>query len=200
MIATAFLSAALLASPPVAGEGEANVAAAPVLSISVDNARADAAAGDRMTYTLRLRNLGTVDVTDLRLTQSVPAGLRFDTAEPAGTAAGSGVSWQVDIEPAGETVIHSTMTVLESDAGQPRAATVACARTADEAPPLVCASHSARLRGEAGSADDSWANRNRWYLAGGVFLLAGIALFVVRVRGSAIGADDAAGNGNEDNH
>ncbi|WP_018683779.1 DUF11 domain-containing protein [Actinokineospora enzanensis] len=191
MIATAVLSAVLLAAAPIEGDSGAAIdiasetgadadAGVPRLSIAVDNAHLSAVPGDRLAYTVTLRNLGTTDVTGLEITQSVPSGLRFDAAEPAGTTAASAVTWNVDLAPAGQAVFHSTMTVVDSDVDRDRLATVACAHAGDDGPPLVCAAHSARIPVEVASAKDSWVTRNRWYFAGGVIAAAGAALFIRR--------------------
>ncbi|GAA2973668.1 DUF11 domain-containing protein [Actinokineospora diospyrosa] len=169
MIATAVLSAVLLAALPAPAE------AWPRLSITVDNTAASAIAGERLTYTLTLRNLGATAVDDLALTQSVPTGLRFDTADPSGTAGGAAVEWSVDLAAGGAAVFRSTMTVVGDE--RPRVATTACARTDLDGPPVVCASHSARV---VAAAAESWVTRNRWYIAGGLIVAAGIALFARR--------------------
>ncbi|RLK54897.1 DUF11 domain-containing protein [Actinokineospora cianjurensis] len=168
MIATAVLSAVLLAALPAPAEGQ------PRLSISVDNTAA-AITGERLTYTVVLRNLGTAAVDGLALTQSVPSGLRFDAAEPSGTADAAAVEWSVDLAAGGEAVFRSTMTVVGDE--RARVATIACARTVQDGPPLVCASHSARV---VAAAADSWVTRNRWYVAAGLLAAAGVALFARR--------------------
>ncbi|MBM7773100.1 putative repeat protein (TIGR01451 family) [Actinokineospora baliensis] len=177
MIATAVLSAVLLAVLPAPADSW------PRLSITVDNAAAAATEGDRLTYTLTLRNLGASAVDDLALTQSVPTGLRFDAAEPSGTAGTTAVAWSVDLAAGGEAVIRSTMTVVGE---HPRVATTACARTTQDGPPVVCASHSARV---VAAAAESWVTRNRWYIAGGFIAAAGIALFARRRLSSREGTD-----------
>ncbi|GLZ39299.1 hypothetical protein [Actinokineospora sp. NBRC 105648] len=180
MIATAVLAAVLLAATPAEDDS------APRLSIAVDNTHASAVAGDRLTYTVTVRNLGATDVSGLGVTQSVPAGLHFDTAEPDGRPRSGAVAWTVDLPPAAEAVFHSTMTVVDTPADQLRVATVACARTAGEdGPPLVCASHSAQLPAGAAAAaqaraPEPWMARNRWYVAGGLIVAAGGALVVRR--------------------
>ncbi|WP_051386441.1 DUF11 domain-containing protein [Actinokineospora inagensis] len=174
MLAFAVVSAVLVAAVPAPGVG---VATAPRLSISVENGRVTAAAGDQLAYTVTLRNLGANAVDNLDLTQSVPVGLRFDAADPRGTAGAKAVEWVVDLAPGGAAVFRSRMTVVGSG-DRYRVATVACARTTSDSPPLVCATHSARLTAEA--AGDSWVTRNRWYVAGGLILAAAVALFARR--------------------
>jgi uncharacterized repeat protein (TIGR01451 family) len=97
----------------------------PRLSIAVDNGQTSAAVGDTAQYTITVRNLGTEDVKGLGVTQSVPTGLTFGSADTSGTAQAQGVSWPLDLKAGGEAVFHSAMTVSETPSELLRLATVA---------------------------------------------------------------------------
>lgn len=134
----------------------AAAAAAPQLTIAIDNGRTSTAAGETLNYTITVRNLGTADLTNLTVTQSVPAGLMVDSAigvdeAVAPTRTDDVVTWTVDIATAGEVTLRSTMTVTDTPPELLRLASVACASETAGGPPLVCASHSAQL--PAGAAD-----------------------------------------------
>jgi uncharacterized repeat protein (TIGR01451 family) len=178
--------AAVLSAPPVlAGP----VPIAPQLSIAVDNGHTTAAAGDTLTYTISVQNLGTADVADLHVTQSMPAGLKFTSADSAGKPKAGGVNWKLDLKAAGHTKVHSTMTVLDTPPELLRMATVACASTSADDPPIVCASHSDQL--PAGAATEAASARsaapgpdglNPWYLALGLGLVVAALVVVLVIR------------------
>ncbi len=178
--------AALFAAPPVLA-GPAPVA--PQLSIAVDNGHTTAAAGDTLNYTISVQNLGTTDVADLHVTQSMPAGLKFRSADSAGKPKAGGVNWTLDLKAAGHTKVHSTMTVLDTPPELLRMATVACASTSADDPPIVCASHSDQL--PAGAAAETASARNAapgadgldpWYLALGLSLVVAALVVVLIIR------------------
>jgi len=186
--------AAEAAEPAAATGGKSATAGlaamAPQLSIAVDNGRTTAAAGDKLTYTIAVQNLGTADIADLHVSQSVPAGLKFTSADSAGKAKAGGINWKLDLDAAGETKVHSTMTVLDTPPELLRMATVACASTSAGDPPIVCASHSDQLPAGAsaaaaaaeGTAPES-DGLDPWYLALGVGLLvAALAVVLVTRR------------------
>jgi uncharacterized repeat protein (TIGR01451 family) len=159
---------------------------APRLSIAVDDGHAAAAPGDTLTYTVTVQNLGTADVAGLELTQSVPAGLKLVAAAGASAAKAGSIRWHLDLEANGKATFHATMKVTQTPAELLRLATVACARTSSEAPPIVCAADSDQLpagasavAGNAASAHP--AGNGRWYLAVGVGLFV-VALAVLAVR------------------
>jgi uncharacterized repeat protein (TIGR01451 family) len=202
-VALGVTMAALLSTPPVlaaeatdtapaigarsATEGLAS--SAPQLSIAVDNGHTTAAAGDRLTYTISVQNLGTADVTDLHVTQSMPAGLKFKSADSAGKPKAESVNWTLDLKAADEIKVHSTMTVANTPRELLRMATVACASTSADDPPVVCASHSDQL--PAGAAAEAASARsaapgseglNPWYLALGLGLVVAALVVVVVIR------------------
>lgn len=127
---------------------------APQLSISVDNGRATARAGDKLSYTITVTNLGAKSVTDLVVSQTVPAGATLVSADGKGQRKSHAVTWVVDVKASAKATVHSTLTVAR---GTPkdllRLATVACAKVTAKGPPLVCAADSDQL--PAGAAAEA---------------------------------------------
>jgi uncharacterized repeat protein (TIGR01451 family) len=166
----------------------------PQLRIAVDDGHTSAAVGDKPTYTITLDNLGTAEVTGLVVTQSVPPGLNFKSADSAGVAKAGLVSWRVNVKASGKATLHTTMTVSTTPKDLLRLATVACASTSAKGPPVVCAAHSdllpagaAVLTAKAGAVPARAAGGNGWWYAGsilGAILLAvgGAALLLARRR------------------
>jgi uncharacterized repeat protein (TIGR01451 family) len=174
-------------------------AGGPQLSITIDNGRTATSAGDTLTYVITVRNLGTSEVTGLVLSQSMPPGLTFESAEPAATARTGGVAWAVDLAVGGEATVRSTATVSETSSDVLRLASVACAATSADEPPIVCATHSDQLpAGAMGQQPLSPEPPSRssgpwWYLAGGAVLVAaGAALVVRRYHRRAVAASTTA--------
>lgn len=160
---------------------------APQLSIGVDDGRTSAVAGDKLTYSITVRNLGTTDITGLVVTQTVPAGLTLVSAEPAGTTHPGGFGWPLDLKATGKAMFHSTMTVSATPRELLRLATVACASPSADMPPIVCASHSDQLpagaevanRATATPAAASSTSDIRWYVGGGVLTVGVLAVLIV---------------------
>lgn len=172
-------------------------AAAPQLSIEIDNGKTSVLAGDTLTYTITLQNLGTTDISGLQITQTVPAGLLFGAADNGGTVQDGAVSWTLDLPSTAASTLQTTMTVTDTPAELLRLASVACATVDGTDAPLVCASHSDQL--PAGAAAESAASNAagattpstessspRWAIIGGVILVllvgAGAALLIRRRR------------------
>lgn len=173
--------AALLTAAPAWASGTA----APQLSIAVDNGRTSTAAGETLDYAITIRNLGTAGVKDLRVTQTMPAGLSLEKADAAGAERAGSVGWTLDLAAAGQVVVHSTMTVADTPPELLRLATVACASMSVTGPPIVCAAHSDQL--PAGAAAEAAAQNPPagpvgWYVAGGIGLLAAASLVLVLRR------------------
>ena len=177
---------------------------APQLSITVDNGRTSTTAGDTLDSAVTIRNLGSSAVTGLLVTQTVPAGLVFGSADTDGVAGPEGISWTMDLAPTAETVVRSTMTVSDTPPELLRMATVVCAALSSDGPPIVCASDSDQLpagaAAEAAVAAEESASASSassassavqlgWYVAGGAALaVAAVAvLLLVRRRRPAVG-------------
>lgn len=143
-LAIAIAGFALVVAPVAATSAAADEPAAQ-LSIAIDNDRESVEAGDELTYTLTVQNLGANPVTDLTVTQSMPAGLEFGAADTGGTSAAGEVTWLLSIEADSEVTVQTTMTVAETPATMLRLASIACAGAAVDAPPVVCATDSDQL-------------------------------------------------------
>lgn len=183
------VAAAVLLLPLPAGAATAAAgAAAPQLSIAIDNGRTSVRSGDTLTYVVTVRNLGTVDAVGLLVSQSMPIGLTFGSADPPATTRSGGVGWVSDLAAGGEVVFRSTATVSDTPTDLFRLASVACAATSADGPPVVCATHSDQLpagaTAEAARPTDATSSTvdRRWYLAGGGALVAatGLALLIRR--------------------
>jgi uncharacterized repeat protein (TIGR01451 family) len=183
MLAALLIGVAVPAGQAVAGES-------PQLSIAVDGGRSSATSGDVLEYTVTVRNLGLTDVAGLTISQSVPPGLEFRSADPVGESGPAEVRWKMDLPASGERTVRTTMSVRPTPDDQLRLATVACARAAADAPPVVCASDSVQLPAGAASENaltaaagspTSWLNRNKGYVAGGAVVAVVIAILLVRL-------------------
>ncbi|WP_326819913.1 hypothetical protein [Streptosporangium sp. NBC_01756] len=168
---------------------KAPVAAAPKLSISVDNGRTAAQEGDRLTYTVTVNNIGTDKAHGLDLTQSLPTGLHFVSADGHGTAAKGQVHWTVDVPAGKKATFHTTAEVRATPEDLLRLATVACASTKGDDKPLVCATHSDQLPAGAAAAEAARAAADPasrlWYavaVAGLLALVLAGMLFLRRSR------------------
>jgi uncharacterized repeat protein (TIGR01451 family) len=187
-IGVAFITLAASSYPTSIAVG----AGAPRLSIAVDNGRTTTAAGDVLEYSITIRNLDSTDVEGLAVTQTVPDGLRFESADAEGVLSDKSINWKTTLPAGGEAVHHSTMTVLDTSADLLRLATVACAHTAPQDVPIVCASHSDQLPAGAAAAEATRAvsaptissTLRWWYLTAlaGLFCAGVAAVLTVRRR------------------
>ncbi|MGJ6962644.1 hypothetical protein ACSDR0_12105 [Streptosporangium sp. G11] len=171
------------------GRMKIGAAAPPTLSIDVDNGRTSAEKGDRLTYTVTVRNIGATDARGLRLTQSLPDGLRFVSADRGGRARAGEVTWAVDLKAGGNAAFHTTGEVRDTPPDLLRLATVACASAMKDDRPIVCATHSDLL--PAGAAAEAKAKAARapapavnrlWYAGAGAGLLVLVLTGVLTVR------------------
>ncbi len=159
------------------GVGPAEIAARaanPGLVIGVDDGRATARDGDHLTYAITVTNRDRTAARGVRLTQTVPTGLRFASADRNGKFAHGQVAWTVDL-PAGGTIDLHTATVLMSAPAQlARLATVACVITRSAARPTVCAADLDRLPAHPGTASgaNSHPNGSSWITSWWVWLSA----------------------------
>ncbi|MER5419195.1 hypothetical protein [Streptosporangium roseum] len=185
------LAAPAAASPykprPHEDGGKKAAEPAPTLSIGVDNGRTSAKEGDRLSYTVTVRNIGTTDASDLRLTQSLPTGLKLVSADRDGKAKAGHVTWTVDLKAGRNATFHTTAEVQATPDDLLRLATVACASAEADDKPIVCATHSDQLPAGAAAAGAAAADAARpvatpaparpWYV------LAGAGLLVLMVFG-----------------
>ena len=185
-----------LAGPAAAAEPTPPAAAGPQLSIALDDARTSAAEGDDLGYTITVTNLGTEPIEGLRVSQRLPAGTTFVSADQDGTQDGDAVVWTQDLAASGVFTAQLSATVGAPVAGDLRLASVVCAAVAADQPPLVCASDSDQLpagaeveAAQAAAASSTGATTANgsprwWWFAGGagVLGLAGAAVAVVHRR------------------
>src|SRR3984957_7750492 len=89
------MPAAMAASHPAASRPKpahtasaARASRGPGLTISISDGHAAARAGDKLTYTVSVRNSGTVAVRRLKLTQTLATGMKFLSASDNGVASG----------------------------------------------------------------------------------------------------------------
>jgi len=197
-----------VATAPVSGSAvKIGAPAGPQLSIAVDNGQTSAVVGDKMGYTISVQNLGTTAVDKLWVTQSVPTGLTFVSADPEGTEPHNGtVTWSLDLKATDAATFHTTMTVGATPADLLRLATVACAGVSKDGTPIVCASDSDQLPAGA-DAEASQAAMNpppaptadgpKWsYIGGGIGLIAvlGALAAIVGLRRRTARTSVAAGD------
>lgn len=181
----------LSSTPVVAAPTPTPTPSGPQLSIAVDNGLDRAAAGDELSYVITLTNVGTKDVSDLLVTQSLPAGTSLVSADAKGDEKSGLVQWKVDLKATKKATLKTSIKLADTPAEVLRLASVACAKVSAKAAPVVCASDSDILpAGEAAAeaqaaltTNDRAVPRTVWFTAGGAVLAAGLAtLLVLRSR------------------
>ena len=136
------------ASPTAA----AHLPRVPGLRISIGDGRTAVQAGDRITYTVLVQNSGARRSPPLKITQTLPPGLRFVSASRHGAAEAGSVIWHADLPAGGKDTFSLQAQVTRSAAQQSRLAAVACAALAGSRTPIVCAAHLDRLPGVPAAA------------------------------------------------
>ena len=179
---------AAAAAPPIASVARASAAEPAQLSITIDDGRPSATAGDTLGYTITVTNLGTAPVAALRISQTIPVGLGFVSADPTASTSADQVVWAVDLAPSASTELHTTMTVSATPDEVLRSATVACASESATAAPIVCASDSDQLpagaAAEASAATDQVASRTPSSSGAASWVaVVGVALAVLLIGG-----------------
>jgi len=132
--------------------GAPGATAGPQLRIQIDNGHTSTTSGDTLVYTVTIVNLGTDPLARLGISQTVPTGMTFGSADGGGAARADGVHWTADLAPDETVTFHTTMTVTDTPGDLLRLATVACATQTDAERPLVCATHSDELPAGAAAA------------------------------------------------
>jgi uncharacterized repeat protein (TIGR01451 family) len=168
-----------------AAAGDVSAGDVPRLSISVDNGRTATQEGDRLTYTVTVRNIGTAGARNLHLTQSLPPGLKFVSADGRGAVRHGQIVWSADVRAGKDVTFHTTAKVQDTPDQLLRLATVACASTGADAKPIVCATHSDELPAGAAAAEAARLAANP---ATGTlrYILMGIGLLIVAVAGTLV--------------
>jgi uncharacterized repeat protein (TIGR01451 family) len=208
--ASAALAAGLIAMPVAAATGQpvtsAPAAAAPgqpvtsrtvsavpsprtpSLAISVTDGRAAATTGDRLTYTVSVRDTGAKAAPRLKITQTLSPGLEFVSASDEGVAKAGQVAWHATVPPDGTRTFRVVALVTRTPARELRLAAVACVALPGGTRPVVCAAHLDRL--PAAAAEPAAAGRSGpsgskllAYAGGGLAVLAaGLATMIARRR------------------
>jgi uncharacterized repeat protein (TIGR01451 family) len=165
----------------------------PGLSINVSDGQRTARVGDRLSYTVNIKDSGMVAAPHLKITQTLQPGLRFLSASEHGVSTAGIVTWHAGVPAGGTRAFRVDTLVTRLPAGQLRLAVVACATVAGSSHPLVCAAHLDRLPASAtaqpvhGAAAASGGSDTLAYTAVGLVVLgvaalAGIAGYRARRR------------------
>jgi len=165
----------------------ARASRAPGLTISISDGHVTARTGDKLTYTVSVRNSGAVAVRRLKVTQTLTSGLKFLSASDHGVAAGGDVSWTASLPVGGKLTFVDLTRVTTTPATLLRLAAVACVTLPGSTRPLVCAAHLDRLPAAAASTSRSGHSIGNvlTYTAAGLAALALglLAAIVARRRG-----------------
>ena len=129
--------------PPTASAARAS--RTPGLTISISDGHVAARAGDKLTYTVSVRNSGTVAVRRLKVTQTLSPGLEFLSASDHGVAASGHVSWTASLPVGGKRTFLAVTRVTRTPTTLLRLAAVACVTLPGSSRPIVCAAHLDRL-------------------------------------------------------
>lgn len=165
----------------------------PALALKVDNGTMTSKPGQVHTYAVLLRNLGATDLRDVRVTETLPAGVTLLDAGGGTVLAGADtqVTWTVDL-PVGHHLVHTVEARVDRLPDEHGVTSTACARLGDSSVPVVCSTDADRLPAEA--ADTAGVSTTT--LLGGIaaaLVVAGAAAwyFVRRRRaaGRALAAD-----------
>jgi uncharacterized repeat protein (TIGR01451 family) len=158
----------------------------PGLTISVTDGRVAATAGDRLTYTVSVRDTGMAAAPRLKITQTLSPGLEFVSASDNGTATAGQVAWHASLPAGGTQTFRVTALVTRTPAREARLAAVACVTEHGSSRPLVCAAHLDQL--PAAAAADSAARSGSssgnatTYITGGLIVFAAGLLTVIAGR------------------
>jgi uncharacterized repeat protein (TIGR01451 family) len=185
--ATAALAIGLIAIPaamtsghPVASHKQVRPPQTPGLTVSVSDGRVAARAGDELTYTVTVRDTGTVAAPHLTVTQTMSPGLKFLSASDHGAVAGGQVAWTAGLPVGGTRTFRVVTRVTETPATLLRLAAVACVTLPGSRSPIVCASHLDRLPAAAEAA----AGSGRSGVPGLVYAAAGLGALVLGLLGA----------------
>ena len=124
----------------------------PGLAISITDGHVVARAGDKLTYTVSVRNSGAVAVPRFKVTQTLSPGLEFLSASNHGAAAGGDVSWTASLPVGAKRTFVDVTRVTRTPPTLLRLAAVACVTLPGSSRPLVCAAHLDRLPATAAAS------------------------------------------------
>lgn len=117
----------------------------PALSIGVTGGRPTVRPGVMLTYTVKIRNIGTVDAPRLHVDQTLPPGLQLISATSHGARRAGEVKWLVSLPPGHAETFRVVARVGKTPPQLLRLATVACASVGSSGRPVVCATDSDEL-------------------------------------------------------
>jgi len=152
--AGAALAVGLIALPVLAAGGHpaaSHTAAAvrpppvPGLAITITDGRVAVTPGERLTYTLSVRDTGAAAVPHLKITQTLSPGLDFLSASGKAAATAGQIAWSAGLPAGGTRTFHVVARVTRTPAHVARLAAVACATLPGSSQPIVCAAHLDRL-------------------------------------------------------
>jgi uncharacterized repeat protein (TIGR01451 family) len=187
------MPAAMAASHPAASNPEppptssaARAARAPGLTISISDGHVAARPGEELTYTVSVRNSGTVAVRRLQVTQILSSGLEFVSASDHGRAASGHVSWTASLPVGGQGSFVDVTRLTSTPPTLLRLAAVACVTLPGSSRPIVCASHLDRLPAAAAASTSrsghSIGNAQTYTAAGLAVLALGLLTAIVARR------------------
>jgi uncharacterized repeat protein (TIGR01451 family) len=131
--------------PSHTASAAARASRTPGVAISISDGHVAARAGDKLTYTVSVRNSGAVAVRRFKVTQTLSAGLEFLSASDHGVAAGGDVSWTASLPVGAKRTFVDVTRVTRTPPTLLRLAAVACVTLPGSSRPLVCAAHLDRL-------------------------------------------------------
>jgi uncharacterized repeat protein (TIGR01451 family) len=193
--ATAALAAVLIAIPVTVATSHGGASRTdtvtpprkiPGLTISVTDGRVAAAEGDRLTYTVNVRDTGTSAVPHLDITQTLSAGLEFLSASGDGADKAGHVTWRATLSAGGTRTFRVVALVTRTPPHVTRLAAVACAALPAGDRPIVCAAHLDKVPSagaEPAAASGSSGGNLLAYAATGLVVLAlGLLMVIVGRR------------------
>jgi uncharacterized repeat protein (TIGR01451 family) len=159
----------------------------PGLAISISDGRVAARPGDKLGYTVTVRDTGTVAASRLTITQTLSTGLEFISASDHGVARNGHVSWSSGLPAGGTRTFLVDAKVTKTPATLQRLAAVVCVTLPGSSRPVVCAAHLDRLPAVAkpGARSSQSSTRMVNYAATGLAVLALglLTAFAARRRG-----------------
>ena len=183
--ASAALAVGLIAVPVAAGSGHpvaSRTAPAvpppriPGLTINVTDGRVAATAGERLTYTVSVRDSGIAAAPHLKVTQTLSPGLEFLSASRNGVATAGQIAWSTSLPAGGTRTFRVAARVTKPPARVLRLAAVACVALPGGSRPIVCAAHLDRLPAAAADSVAGSGSSGSKLLA---YAAAGLALLTV---------------------
>jgi uncharacterized repeat protein (TIGR01451 family) len=196
--ATAVLAVGLIAMPAVMTVSHpvvshiaptAKAPRGPGLSISISDGHVATRAGDKLSYTVTVRDTGTAAASHLEITQTLSAGLEFLSASDYGVAKSGRVSWSAGLPAGGSRTFHVVAKVTKTPATLLRLAAIACVALPGSSRPVVCAAHLDRLPTVAeprARSSQSGADPVEYTAAGLAVLTLGLLTAIVARRRSRL--------------